>query len=296
MLLPPWARPFQLFIGMLGTPDETEIDPSNLLPFIVPMLFGYMFPDVGHGLLLALVSALLYERWPQGRFLIHCGISAALFGVVFGEVFGVEGVLDPLWLKPMEHPLLVLAAPLVLGILLMLTGLVFNGVEAHWRGELRAWLARDAVLIALYGSALAGIFCTGCLWVAAPAMLWFFVGQLYTAKRDRIRHLISSLGQLLQGAFELLLNTLSFLRVGAFALGHAALSGAAVHLAEGVADPMFRWAFLVLAHLLIIAVEGLVVFVQTTRLVLFEFFIRFLRAEGRVFHPLSSGSRRPENE
>jgi V/A-type H+-transporting ATPase subunit I len=37
---------------------------------------------------------------------------------------------------------------------------------------------------------------------------------------------------------------------------------------------------------LIIAIEGLVVGIQTTRLVLFEFFIRFLRGSGRAFRPL----------
>jgi len=38
---------------------------------------------------------------------------------------------------------------------------------------------------------------------------------------------------------------------------------------------------------LIIGLEGLVVSIQTTRLVLFEFFIRFLHAEGRPFRPLA---------
>ena len=36
----------------------------------------------------------------------------------------------------------------------------------------------------------------------------------------------------------------------------------------------------------IVALEGLVVGIQTTRLILFEFFIRFLSAGGRPFEPL----------
>jgi V/A-type H+-transporting ATPase subunit I len=43
---------------------------------------------------------------------------------------------------------------------------------------------------------------------------------------------------------------------------------------------------MVLGNALIIALEGLVVSIQTTRLVLFEFFNRFLRGTGRVFRPL----------
>ncbi|MNC91552.1 V-type ATP synthase subunit I [compost metagenome] len=41
-----------------------------------------------------------------------------------------------------------------------------------------------------------------------------------------------------------------------------------------------------LGNALVLALEGLVVGIQTTRLVLFEFFARFLRAEGRAFVPL----------
>ncbi len=43
---------------------------------------------------------------------------------------------------------------------------------------------------------------------------------------------------------------------------------------------------LIVGNALIIAIEGLVVGIQTTRLVLFEFFIRFLHGSGRAFRPL----------
>jgi V/A-type H+-transporting ATPase subunit I len=84
---------------------------------------------------------------------------------------------------------------------------------------------------------------------------------------------------------QLLVNTLSFARVGAFALAHASLSEAVVSMAD--AAPLLAGALiLVLGNLLIIVLEGLVVSIQTTRLVLFEFFNRFLRGTGRVFRPL----------
>ena len=43
-----------------------------------------------------------------------------------------------------------------------------------------------------------------------------------------------------------------------------------------------------LGNVLILVVEGLVVSIQTTRLVLFEFFTRFFRPEGREFRPLAA--------
>ena len=290
MLLPWWAQPFQMFVEMLGTPGSSEVDPSGLLPLIVPLLFGYMFPDLGHGLMLAAIGVLLFRRWPDGRFLIPCGLSAAGFGLVFGEVFGIEGLIDPLWINPMEHPLTVLVTPLFAGIGLMLLGLVFNGVEAYWRDELRTWLLRDAAVLALYSAGLGGLLHPPVWWLLPMVLAWFIVGQLVFTDHHRLHNLAVNLGLLLQSLFELVLNTFSFLRVGAFALAHAGLSSAILALAANIESSWGHPLFLVAGHLLIVGIEGLVVFVQTTRLVLFEFFIRFLRADGRIFQPLA-GSR-----
>jgi len=84
----------------------------------------------------------------------------------------------------------------------------------------------------------------------------------------------------------LAVNTLSFARVGAFALAHAGLSSAVIALADTVIHPLAVALVLFIGNVVILVLEGLVVSIQTTRLVLFEFFIRFLRAEGRAFHPL----------
>jgi V/A-type H+/Na+-transporting ATPase subunit I len=83
-------------------------------------------------------------------------------------------------------------------------------------------------------------------------------------------------------------NTLSFVRVGAFALAHAGLSTAVVGIADA-SGPAY-WPVLLIGNVAIIALEGLVVGIQTTRLILFEFFIRFLTAQGRPFEPLSPPS------
>jgi V/A-type H+-transporting ATPase subunit I len=77
----------------------------------------------------------------------------------------------------------------------------------------------------------------------------------------------------------------SFARVGAFALAHAGLSVAVTELADA-AGAVGYWPVFVIGNAFIIALEGLVVSIQTTRLMLFEFFIRFLHAGGREFNPL----------
>lgn len=290
-----WTRPFRPFVGMWGVPDRAEIDPTGLLPIVVPLLFGYMFPDVGHGLILALGAALAARRWPGARFLVPCGVSAMFFGLVFGEAFGIEDLIEPLWVRPLDAPVAVLAVPMALGVLLILMGMLFAGIEARWRGELGAWLRVDAAVAYLYLGLLLAYFIPQAAWLAAPALVHYFLGSLSLDRAHPWRALGEALGTLLLSVFELAMNTLSFARVGAFALAHAALSHAILSLADMAPKPVPWVVALVVGTLFSIVLEGLLVYVQTTRLVLFEFFVQFLRTEGRLFRKTPSPAQAGRN-
>ena len=282
-----WARPFQPLLRMWGTPGGTEVDPSGLLAVLVPLLFGYMFPDVGHGLVLVLFAVAFARRWPQIGFLLPCGLSAMGFGLLFGDVFGFDDLIPPLWLKSLEHPVAVMAAPLLFGVLLMLLGLAFSGVAAAWRGELRNWLLLEGSVLLMYVGIIAGLLLPEAFIVAGLALIEYLAASLWLAPGNRLSALGEALGALLLSLFELIMNTLSFVRVGAFALGHAALSLAIMTLAGMVEQPLAIAVVLLLGNLFSLVLESLLVYVQTTRLVLFEFFTRFLHAEGRLFRPLA---------
>ncbi len=281
-----WTRPFQAFIHLYGTPGSNEVDPGVVLIFVVPLLFGYMFPDVGHGLLLMLFSALLYRRWPDGRPLIPCGFSAVLFGFVFGEAFGFHHVVEPLWLSPLDDPMKVLLVPVFAGAGLITLGMLFAAIQSFWRGDLRNWLLGDAPLLVFYISVFAALFHPYGLFAGAGALAWFTIGGLILHRTDPAYRIGAAWGRLVENVFQLTLNTISFLRVGAFALAHAAISSAIPLVAESIPNRVGYWMLFILAHLIAISLETLVVFVQTTRLVFFEFFIRFLYAQGRIFKPL----------
>ena len=97
-----------------------------------------------------------------------------------------------------------------------------------------------------------------------------------------------AIAELVETLLQLFVNTLSFLRVGAFALAHAGLASAIVALAASVHARVVSWALLLIGNAVMIVVETLIVGIQTTRLVLFEFFIRFVHSSGRPFRPLPS--------
>ena len=56
---PPLIRLFQGLVTTYGYPSYVEIDPTPLVALTFPLIFGLMFGDVGHGLVLALLGLLL---------------------------------------------------------------------------------------------------------------------------------------------------------------------------------------------------------------------------------------------
>jgi V/A-type H+-transporting ATPase subunit I len=185
---------------------------------------------------------------------------------------------------PLEDPLLVLAVPLAGGAVLLFLGLVINALESYWRGKVRHWLATDAGLVLVYAGLLAAPFNRSGLVLAALGAAAPVAGHLLLTRRPGAS--LASLGVLVEHAVQLLVNTLSFVRVGAFALAHAGLSTAIVSLAEGADSAAARGLIVVAGNAAVIVVEATVVSVQTTRLVLFEFFTRFFVSKGRAFRPL----------
>ena len=282
---PRFARPFEIFPRMLGMPARAEADPSVILAFVAPLMFGFMFGDVGQGLLLAFVGALWGRRSPVLRLLLPGGLVAALFGALFGSVFCFEAI-PALWLRPLDRPITLLGVALALGVALLTLGLVINAVQARWRAALAHWLTHDAGLVAAYLSILAAFFWRPALWGAAAGVLWFVVGAAALAGVGPIRAGAVAVAEFVEKLFQLLVNTVSFSRVGAFALAHAGLSAAVVGLAETAGGAGF-WIVILLGNALILTLEGLVVGIQTTRLTLFEFFIRFLKGQGRALAPLA---------
>ncbi|QQG48596.1 MAG: hypothetical protein HY247_07610 [archaeon] len=83
---------FQPITNEQGIPGGVEVDPTPIVSLVFPIFFGMMFGDVGHGLLLTIFMLFVRQRsngnmrqWAN-IFLVS-GISATVFGVVFGEFF-----------------------------------------------------------------------------------------------------------------------------------------------------------------------------------------------------------------
>ena len=284
---PRWMRPFEVFTGMLGVPAAGEADPTRVVAIATPLMFGFMFGDIGHGAVLLAAGLLLRRRLPVLQLLIYGGAASMLFGAAFGSVFALETIVPALWVHPLEEPLLMLALPMAGGAILLLIGMCLDALQAYWQQRGRYWWETGAGLMLCYLALLGSIKEPRLLWLALAGAAWFVAGHAFVSPGQRLSAAAGAAAEFIESMLQLVVNTISFVRVGAFALAHAGLSMAVVGLSDAADTLLFTVIILFLGNVLIIALEGLVVAIQTTRLVLFEFFIRFLRAEGRPFRPLA---------
>ena len=290
---PRWIQRFETFVRGFGVPAADEIDPSPLLAIMTPLMFGYMFGDVGQGAVLIVIGYFARRYVPVLELLIAGGISSVAFGFLYGSLFANEHILPALWLRPIEAPLWVLGVPIVFGFFVILASMLLYAMQALWRGRISRWWALDAPIVVMYLALPLGLVSvTAALMLVFASLVWLFTaigmrGYLAQGFSGVLPALFKEFTELLEIVFQLVINTLSFARLGAFALAHAGLSVAVIALTEIPESMLGKIVVFVIGNVIIIALEGLVVSIQTTRLVMFEFFRRFLVGEGRPFRPLS---------
>ncbi|MBN1557742.1 MAG: hypothetical protein JW951_06310 [Lentisphaerae bacterium] len=326
-------RPFELFVKTYGLPGYNDVDPTPFVALSFLVMFGMMFGDVGHGLVLAAIGAgmafLPYRIFAAvrdlGRILMMAGLSGTVFGFLFGSVFGIEedAVLPALWMRP-NHPenlTVFLGVALGLGLGILSLGMLISIVQSlRKRQVLKALLGQWSAaslgffwaLLVLVGLSLAGKPVPappGVLAALLAAPLCLIAGGQMTAlvlKRRRAAAAGAPAGEpgvreaeaedpatILFEPVEILMNlftnSVSFLRVAAFGLAHAALTMAVFTVNDMVRLPGAAFVSLPFEHLFIIVLEGMIVTIQCLRLEYYEFFSKFFSGGGTAYAPLSLG-------
>ena len=300
---PKLFAPFEHFVEMYGMPSYHELDPTALVAITYTLFFGMMFGDVGQGLTLVLAGFLIW-RWKGfwlGRIISTVGVSSAMFGVIYGSVFGSETVIPALF-KPSENINTVLFAAVGVGVFMIAFCAVLNminAVRAKHAGE--AFFSPNGIAgMLFYFSVLAlALSAFGVLSIPLPTGLLFAVivvtlmllllreplSALVEGKKDWMPHkvgefLIVSFFELFEVALSFVTNTISFIRIGAFALSHAGMM-LVVYLLAQTAGQTHNPIILVLGNLVVIGLEGLIVGIQILRLEFYELFSRFYTGGGR---------------
>lgn len=303
-------RPFELLVNMYGIPNYKEIDPTFFLGVTYLVLFGAMFGDVGQGLVFVLFGFLLSrkEASPYGEILKRIGISSTIFGFMYGSIFGNEEVLPALFVRPMEDINFVLYTAIGFGVILLLIsfGMSMWNLKAQGRED-EMFFGRDGLaglifyvsfLILLLQTVLKDTKVNEGILVGAMvlslAMIFLRVplysklkGQKPVYEEGASSYYIEGGFNLIETILSLLSNTISFIRVGAFALNHVGLFLAFTTMANMVNHRAMGLAILVLGNIIIIGLEGLIVLIQGLRLEYYELFGKYFRGDGQAFVPVS---------
>ena len=318
---PKLFKPFEMFIEMYGLPAYEEWDPSILLGLTYSFLFGFMFGDVGQGLCLLIGGFLLYrsKKMNLAAIISCCGFFSTIFGFLFGSVFGFETIIEPLWLHPKSaitnlpfignlNTVFIVAIALGMGIIMLAMVLNIIGNIRKRNAEHAFFDTNGIAGLVFYASAFVMIvlFMSGHQLPAAgilavmfiiPLLVIFFKEPLAAIVEKKAEVMPKEKGMfIVQGFFELFeillsyfSNTLSFVRVGAFAVSHAAMMEVVLMLAGAEAGNP-NWLVIILGNLFVCGMEGLIVGIQVLRLEYYELFSRFYHGTGRPFKPYGKES------
>jgi len=321
---PRLLRPFQMLVAAYGLPGYRELEPTLFVAITFLIMFGMMFGDIGHGAVLAVLGTgtLLWGAKESvrdaGILLIAAGGASAVFGLLYGEVFGFEVHGLTLWNNPLHGDTMqLLIVAMGYGVVVISLGLILNIVNRLRRGDVVGGMMGKfgAAGAVLYWGALAlGIKAfvldheLSALWVTllivVPMVVMFLkepVQYVLATRAGRKPHaeslfeaVFESGIDLFEGCLGYMANTISFVRLGAYAMSHAAILYAALMMAEqtralagaGLGGVLYV-VIVVLGNVMTILLEGIIASVQALRLQYYEFFGRFFQGRGRPFHPLA---------
>lgn len=319
---PRFFKPFEMFIRMYGLPAADEMDPTMFVALTYTFIFGAMFGDVGQGLCLFVFGGLLYliKKINLAGIISIAGLFSTFFGFMFGSVFGFENIIEARWLRPVEAmtnlPFIgqlntVFVVAIAFGMALNLLVMIFNVLNAIKSHDLENGLFSSNGMAGLvfYGFLVLTIvlYMTGhkvpgnimmVIFLGIPILMFVFKEPLANLVQKRhkkmeegkVMFLVQAFFELFETMLSYFSNTISYVRIGAFAVSHAAMMEVVLML-SGASAGSTNWIVFVLGNILVSGLEGLVVGIQVLRLEYYEMFSRFYKGSGREFKPFNNHSK-----
>ena len=293
-------KPFESFVNMYGHPGYNEIDPTPLLALTYILFFGMMFGDVGQSAVFAILGFIIYKKtkWSLAGIVSRVGLSGIVFGFLYGSVFGNEEIIHGV-LSPMHNISTLLVGTMAMGAVIIVIGMILNVINAYKQKNICemifshngiAGIVFYTSLILLALSLLLPAIkiptpILGSLIVISLILIYFKEQIEAIIEHKKLPGGVMAYVQQFFELFEVLLsyfsNTISFLRIGAFAIVHVGMMMAVSVLANGGTARFIIVS--ILGNILVMVLEGLVVGIQVLRLEYYEMFSRYFNGNGKPF-------------
>lgn len=301
-------RPFEFLVNMYGAPNYNEIDPTPFFAVSYMLLYGMMFGDLGQGLVFVLLSFLVDKKNKTfGALIRRVGFSACFFGLMYGSVFGIETLIPAILIKPFDNIMKVLIASVAFGIGLL--------VISYFIGIYNKLVKQKNIEEGIFGKeGIAGLMMmtsfvllilnivkvnplpktVGLVILLASIVMIVFSRPIAAKieKRDEVfessafDYYVESSFSIIEALLSVFSNLVSFTRVGAFAINHVGLYMAFEVMSKIAGGGIKGLIILILGNILIIGLEGMIVFIQGLRLEFYEMFSKYYQGNGRKFRPI----------
>lgn len=305
----PRFRPFQAALGIWGQPVYGTFDPSWVLAFSFPLIFGMIVGDAGYGLLLLAFCLFFKWRYPHNgavqaftSVLAPAGLMAIIFGIFYFEFFGdlahvyIPGLnqIHPIQISSgfslpfirtssdMQMTFLLMAVGF--GVVEVIIGLIFGIINNRRMGQHKHVIEKSGILTILFaGLAIAALkfmpVLTESLSVQAAAIVNYVVYFVFA-----IGFIVTLWGGGIMGAIETIesvAHIASYIRIMAVGLVGALLADAANKLVFVTMPNAGGIVIALMLHILNFAIICFSPSIHALRLTFLEFFGKFWEA-GRV--------------
>ncbi len=300
-----FVTPFETITDMFSRPTAGHLDPNPVMSVWYWLIFGMMVGDVGYGVLM-LIGLFLFKKLkkPQGEMaklvdiMLYAAVPTVFFGVMYGSYFGAAW-FPPVFASPLDDPITMLAAALIVGVLHIFSGMIIKMVE-----DFRAGHPWDAIfdqltwIVIITGCGL--LFLGGGFVMIGGGMAVFGALVVLLSGGRKAKGFGKITGGLL-GLYSItgfLSDILSYSRILALALSSGVIGMVMNLLADmvrggGFNPIMFLLSLIVyfIGHAFNIAMSLLSAYVHDSRLQYIEFFGKFYEGGGQSFKPLTRNMR-----
>jgi V/A-type H+-transporting ATPase subunit I len=300
---PKFFDPAVKLTTLRGWPTAHELNPSLVSLLIFSLQFGIMFGDVGQGLVFLILGLILSRKFKTGLAsklgvaFVPMGIMSIVFGVLYGEVFLVEGIIHPLLFSPLHSIMRLFQMVLGIAVLEMSVGLAMGAINEYKEGNIAGVIGEHGAGGILFFVGL--FFMATEFYVVMDFMAimghWSFIMVMLGLVMTFVEPILSAVLMHKEISFEVvgegmaaflitfiegLCNFFSFLRIAAFALAHGCLA-----LAAHALVPVMGVGGIVLMNVIAMSFEFISSSVQALRLLYYEFMGKFFQGTGTPFKP-----------
>lgn len=297
-------RPFETIVKMYGLPNYTELDPTTFVAITAFLMFGFMFGDVGQGAIIFLIGLIMAKKKISfGSIFEAGGIAAMIFGVLYGSVFGREDLIPALVISPMENIQTMLICGIAIGVILILLAMILNirnGMKNKDKKKIffdtnglaglifYVLVLATGVYFLLKGKMFVSIGILS-VFIIVPLLAIMFkdflADKIFKEKASEKSSMVEKVFEVVEILLSFASNTISFVRIAAFAINHVGLC-MAVYILSDMFTGSGSLAVAIIGNIIVIVLEGLIVGIQVLRLEYYELFSRFYTGDGKEYKPL----------